>query len=717
LVTSGKAARTRSFPTAAWSCLLLLAVAAALVWCWHHDRWSRVSWHTPTDYSGDAHEVLARLQAAAEGETWPMTPQVIDRLGAPFGAHWNAYPAPDKLLMLGLGGLSHWIGLFAAANVGLVLAQVTAALSFCLVARWLRVRWEWAVAGALLFAYTYATFHRGLAHFSLLFTWTVPLGLLAVWLTAGSRRLAWHRPGALVCCGAAVALGAHNPYNLFFWLQLMGWALVVQWAGARRRANLQIGLVAEALALVVFGLMHLEVWVHVNEPDGAPLLARNYGGTEYYALKPVEMIIPPKTHRWAAFSFVGNRYARWSDWRGEGFQPYLGLAGIAGLIWLGVVTFRRLLARRGLPGQALSIGWLLAYSSMGGITNLLALFVGLQIFRATNRVGIFISGLVLFFLMVRLSRLSVRWPRGVGVALAVLVTGLGLLDQVPLGPSPAQTQEIAASVASDRAFGRELETLLPTGAMLFQLPMLGFPEVVPPWRLKDYELFRPYLVTHHLRFSYGAAKLRARSRWQRDLEKVPAAELVRRLEQYGFAAIYLNRNGYEDRAGSLLRELAALGYRRQIHSPLGNQVVVPLHPSTHPRLPLARALTYGQGWHPLQENGSRWAFEDAVLSYYNPLDRPITLDLRLSLHAVGPRKVALTQEGRPVGSIEAGTEDRVLRVPGLVLPPGVNHFMLETDAPSSRQNSSRYNLRSFCLTKSSLRVVDADAGDGDDASD
>jgi hypothetical protein len=313
--------RARPRIATSWPLLLLVLIAAA-IWCWHYERWTIASWRLPTNYSGDAHETLARVQAAAEGDIWPGRSQVIHRLGAPFGAYWNGYPTPDKLLVLALGGLSRMAGLFAAVNIGQLMAQVSAAVSFFLVARWLR---EWAMVGGLLFAYTYSTFCRGLAHFSLLFTWTVPLGLFAVWLVAGSRRLAWHRPGVWVCLAAAIALGAHNPYNLFFWLQLMTWALVAQWFGPRRRANLQIGLVALALAVAVCALMHLEAWVHVDEPEGAPLLARNYGGTERYALKPVETVIPPRVHRWEPLAFLGSRYARWSDWRGEEFHPYLVL--------------------------------------------------------------------------------------------------------------------------------------------------------------------------------------------------------------------------------------------------------------------------------------------------------------------------------------------------------------------------------------------------------
>jgi hypothetical protein len=676
-----------------WPVFLLLALATA-VWCWHYDRWTIASWQVPTCYSGDAHEILARLQAAAEGDIWPGKSQVISRLGAPFGAHWNAYPTPDKLLMVAIGGISRLTGLFVAANLGLWLAQVSAALSFYLVARTLRIRWEWSVAGALLFAYTYSTFHRGLAHFSLIFSWTVPLGLLAVWLVAGSRRLEWRRPGAWLCLGAAVALGAHNPYNLFFWLQLMGWAVVAQWLGARRRPNLQIGLTALGLAVAVFVVMHLEVWLHVDEPEGAPLLVRNYGGTEHFALKPVELFIPPATHRWAPMAFLGSRYLRWSDWRGEDVHPYLGFIGIAGLVGLVIVTVRRIFARQAVPGPALAVAWLAAYSSVGGITNLLAFFAGLQVFRATNRVGIFLSGIVLFFLMGRLSRATAGWARGGRLAAALSVAAIGLLDQVPRPAPPELVRETAAAVAVDREFGRALEAALPAGAMVFQLPVQGFPEVVPPGRLTDYELFRPYLATHTLRFSYGAAKFRARSRWQLDLERAPVLELVRRLEAYGFAALYLNRKGYEDRADALLRDLAALGYDRKIQSSGGHQVAVVLRPAARPHSPLAHALSFGRGWNPPVE-GVRWAFDDAVLSYFNPFDEPISIDLQVPLRAIGPREVTLLHEGRPVGSIRADRDEHVLAVSHLTLAPGMNRFRLESDEPAARGGAGLYQLRSF----------------------
>ncbi len=692
-----------------------LVLVTALIWAAYYQRWTPDSWRLPTDYIGDAHEMLARIKAASEGDTWPLTPQVIERLGAPFGAHWNAYPTPDKPLLLALGALAHAIGLFAAANAGLLLAQISASLAFYVTARWLRCRWEWAWAGALLFSYTYHAFHRGLAHFSFVFTWTVPLGLLAVWLVAQSKRLEWRSPGAWLCCGVGLAFGVSNPYNLLFWGQLLLWALIVQWFGSRRRPNLTIGLAAGVIAVAAFVVTNAEVWIHVQEPEGLPLLSRNYGGTERYALKPMEMFIPSQFHRWDWLAFFGHRYARWSEWRGEPYLPYLGLFGIVGLVWLGVLSVRRLMARQAPPGQALSAGWLLAYATVGGLTNVVAFFFGVQIFRATNRVAIFISALVLVFLVVRLSRWTAGWPRPWRIAAALGVAAVGLFDQLPVRWPDEVYARMNADARSDLALGRKVEAALPAGAMVFQLPVLGFPEVVPPHRLADYEHFRLYLTTDALRFSYGAAKYRSRSRWQRDLEQVPLPTLVRRLESYGFSALYINRKGYEDNAAAMLAELGRLGYTRLLHGDVGNQVLVFLNPQAEPVLPLGRALTYGRGWHPRPDNGVRWAADRAVLSYFNPYPQALQAQLHFELVGVTPRTVSLEQNDRLLAEVTTGEQAVRLDLPAVSLAPGINRFVLESREPAERQGTGRYQLRAFGLKAATIQILPGQgAGDWSD---
>lgn len=679
-------------------------LATALVWAWHYHCWTWEDWNVPTDYIGDSHETLARIQAAAEGDTFPLTQQRIERLGAPFGAYWNAYPTPDKPLMLLLGGLAWLIGLFPAANAGLLLAQLSSSLAFYFVARRLRLAWEWSWSGALLFAYCYPAFHRGLAHFSFVFTWTVPLGLLAVWLVARRTPTPLGGRAALFCLAVSAVLGAHNPYHLVFWGQLMVWAILLGWLGGRPRCNTVVGIGSLAVAAVSFFVLHAENWIFIQDSEAMPLLARNYGGTERYALKVVEMFIPPADHRWDALAFFGHRYGRWSEWRGEAFLPYLGLAGIAGLILLALETLKRLARRQPLPGTSLAVSWLIAYASIGGVTNLLAFFFSFQWFRATNRVSIFIAALALFYLMARLSHWTAAWRPRTRLAAALALATIGLLDQVPVKTGVMPRSTIEEMVSGDRDFSTRLEASLPPGAMVFQLPVLGFPEVVPPHQLSDYEHFRPYFFTETLRFSYGAAKMRARSRWQRDLESVDSMTLVRRLEAYGFGALLINRKGFEDRAQRILDSLERLGYTRRIEGRLGHQVALLLNPSPSPKLPLARNFNYGRGWYPPFEGSVRWAYDAAAVSYLNPYDRPIPASLTFKLQGEGNRTVWLSRGGRKAGEWKLEGEVLTVELKGFVLEPGINTLRFESDKPAVRRSNKRYQLRQFGLGSVSIEL-------------
>ncbi|MBL9210361.1 MAG: hypothetical protein JNL92_07820 [Opitutaceae bacterium] len=691
---------------ARWRVGLLLLVTT-LVWCAHYDRWTPASWSLPTIYGGDALEIYARIAAAAEGDAAPLRPQVISRLGAPHGANWNAYPSSDVVLLWAIGHLAGLIGVFPAANAALLFANLTAALALYGSARWLRVRWEWAFTAALLFAFTLQTFQRGISHLFLIFSWTVPLALVACGLVAGSRRLAPGRRTGLFCVGTAAAIGAGNPYVLFLFLQLMGWALIAQWCGDRRRENLVTGGLALAAALASFAAFESHLWAYRRDTAAVSPLVRNYAGTELYAMKPLELLVPPPGHRWEALAEFGHRYLRWSEFRsGESSMSYLGLAGIAGLAWLGIVSVRRLLRRQGPPAPALATGWIVAFSSLGGVTNIFALLTGLVVFRATNRFSIFISAVALLFLATQLSRWSARRPRWLTVGLAALVAVVGLADQMPRGAGPQWQADIAGRVAADRAFGQRLETQLPPGAMVFQLPVLDFPEATPPHQLEDYTYFRPYLATRSLCFSYGALRRRSRSHWQRDLADASPPELVARLERYGFAAVYFHRAAFPDRGEQLLRELAAAGRTERIVSPDREQVAVLLEPRSQPEKPLARRPTFGRGWHQARPGELRWAYRNAALSYYNPLPNPVPCRLRFALTSAGERDLTIRVNGQPMAQARIDGDRHAIEF-DVALQPGVNRLDLETPQPAVRANQGRNQLRTFGIHELTLSLTDA----------
>lgn len=388
-------------------------------------------------------------------------------------------------------------------------------------------------------------------------------------------------------------------------------------------------------------------------------------------------------------------------------MPYLGLVGVAGLVWLGVAAWRAIVRRRRLPGGALPAGWVLAFSSVGGWTNVLAFFTGIIVFRASNRFSVFIAALALLFLAGRLTRLLQRWPRWASLAAAALVALVGLADQLPRAPGKDVQTEIARRVHSDQFLGRVIEERLPPGAMVFQMPVMAFPEAPPVHQLSDYEYFRPYLATRALRFSYGSLKNRSRGRWQRDIEELPAAAFVRRLERYGFAAVYFNRRAFPDGGEKLLGELERLGRTQRIEGPLREQVIVMLKPTARPHPPAAQSLTFGPGWQSPRPGEPRWAYGPAAFSYFNPHSRAMQAEVRLVMSGVGERRLTFhVNRSRAIEHTIAGQPSEVRLK--LTLLPGFNRIDIASFEPAVRLSNAPGQLRSFAVHQVSVTDEDDD---------
>ena len=670
----------------------------------------------PTDYSGDALEVLARLQAAAEGAEWPLRRKIIERLGAPLGADWSQYPTSDKWVMLPLGLICRWFGVGVAANAGLLLAYVASTLAFYGVARWLRVAPPWAMAGALLFAFTTGLQMRGLAHLALLWNWTLPLGLLACGWVAGRTNVSWRSGRGALCLLTALAFGASNPYNVYFWLPLLGWAVLVQALPERRRPeNLKLGLILIGAAVASFVVSNAEVWLYPVDEGTGPLMERNYAGTEQYALKPIELIIPPAEHRWDALAFFGRRYLRWSEWRGEALMPYLGLVGAAALFGLlAWSTWRALRGRRLVPA-ALQTGWLLGFSLVGGLSNVAALFLGVQIFRATNRVSIWLAVIVLLFAARQLSRFTAHWRPAWRWAVAGVVVTIGLLDQLPRRDGERARTEVA-QFAADREFGEGIERTFGAGALVAELPVFDFPEVPKQYELGNYEPLRLYLHTETARFAFGGLKGLSPGEWYREMAELPIAAVVGRLEEAGFAALVVQRRGFAEGGEELLEALGALGYAERLNHASGDMVAVRLSPVAKPVLPLAERFTLGQNWHrrPLLTDGQEvmWSFDDAVLNYYNPYSENRDVAVHLTLVGAGERQVQLKLNGALIGEYTLNDEPLVLPPLRLALRPGSNRLDLLSPQPAVRRDQQQYGLQSIGVVAMRVEGRDARAAAG-----
>jgi phosphoglycerol transferase len=679
--------------------LLALVGTVTLIWCANNDRFFE-NWSVPVDYLEDCPLFFGHLEAKAEGDFKLFGSKELHRLGAPYPANWNDWPTPGKDITFVYGMLSRWIGLFAAANLAVLLAYITSALAFYAVCRLLRFRWEWSFAGAVLFAFAYLHAYRNLHHIVHTYSYTVPFVLLSCWLVAFSRRMHWRDWRPWVCLATALAVGVENPYNANIFGQLICLGMLVQLISRRRKFNFIVGSVSIGVMVLAFVASNLSTMVYSwSNGENYDCIHRSFYETELFALKPMELFMPPLTHRLSRLVEMASVYARDAYIKGELFSPYLGWVGIAALLWmLGEALVRLSKPRRvrnRFPAYLPVALWVGFYSIVGGGNCFFAFFL-VPLFRGSNRFSIYISAIVLLFLVSRLSLLTRRWQPAKRYSLAGTILLVGLFDQLPRPVPPEETQAIGRLVAADHAFGQAMEAKLPAHAMVFQLPVMPFPESNPIGGVQSYDMLRPYLHTKTLHFSFGSDKGRPREDWMKEVEKLPAAQMVGALEKYGFAALYLNRKGFADQGQALLKQLADAGRLDQIDDDFHEQVCVFLHPSPAPQLPPAgnRALWRVTGyWAPLNSGAGGevqlWAHANAGVEFFSPRRfGPCSYNFTCQLGSLHARQMTAELNGKEVwsGSIAAGTAVPLnLR---LLANPGKNHVLFKSDVvePPSKAN-------------------------------
>jgi phosphoglycerol transferase len=667
-----------------------LVITVGLVWAWGQGRLSPGTWTFPLKYRGDAVQVLGWIQAASEGDYLPFWSATVTRLGAPYQANWNDYPMYERVTIGLLGIVAKLFGLFAAANFGVLLGHLLSAISFYACCRFLKGSIIWSFVGALLFSFTYYHFFRGLQHLFLAFSFPVPWAILSCWLVASSKRLRLGNRLWWVCLITALCMGLGNPYNLNFYLQLLGLSILAQFVRSRRWENLRVGLLSAAVAGAAFLAINVGTlaygWAHGKNPDS---LERLYLESELYALKPIEFFIPPPSHHLKALAQVSTLYQASAYVKGELFSPYLGVIVAAGLIWMFSESFcllaRNSRRRRPFPPYALQSAWILFCAAIGGFNCMLS-FCGWRLFRSTNRASIFISAIVLLFLVSRLSRCSRRLSPKVNACLAIAVLLIGTWDQTPRPPDAEKAKAIQQSVQSDRDFGRNLEQRLPHASMIFQLPVMAFMDAPNIREVTGYEMLRPYFFTKTLRFSFGSVRGRTREAWQWEVEKMPVPQMVDTLEQYGFSAIYINRNGYADHATNLLNQLAAASCRPVLEDDVQDQVCVALKPAPVTSLPHTddRAdVRYRGGWAvhqhtPLESRA--WSHGDALLSFYSEPSQVTAYSFRCQIGSLSARRVSIEMDGQELWSAAIAAKQSVPVALTVYARHGNNKVYFKTDA-------------------------------------
>jgi phosphoglycerol transferase len=292
--------------------------------------------------------------------------------------------------------------------------------------------------------------------------------------------------------------------------------------------------------------------------------------SEIYGMKISQLLLPVTGHRIPYFEALKNKYNKKAPLVNENQSSSLGVIGSTGfLILIFVLLFRGLQHKIELI-ESLSILNISAVllGTIGGFGSIFAHIVSPQI-RAYNRISVFIAFFSLFAVILMLQHLYKRYERTMASklifkALLWIVLFIGILDQT--SAFSARYSLTKAQYAHDASFVRNIESLMPTNAMIFQLPYVPFPEALPEHNLENYDLSKGYLHSKTLRWSFGTMKGREGDVWQQSVVEKPPEDFLEAIYSAGFSGLYIDRNGYEDSGAELESKLLRLLNNRPITS-------------------------------------------------------------------------------------------------------------------------------------------------------
>ena len=568
---------------------LIVGIALFLV----YKLW-RLHPNIPMSYAGDG--MFNDMMAKSIRENGWMLHN--PRIGAPFSGNLYDFPQGGENAQFAAEKLIGYVMPTWAATVNAYFlgSFFLVSLSAYFTARYLKLGSGAALVVAVLYAFLpYHEWH-GAGQLTRAGYYIVPLAALVIlWLIDyrtrfcenGRLALSSHRWRFVVVVAICLVLGGSDTQNSLFAVCLLGTVAVLLAISNRDARPLALGVV---FCVVVLGSLVINnaptiLYRHSHGPNHV-VAQRSILDVDTYSLSFSRLLLPTRGHRIPRLARVEETARSAGVVHGESGEA-LGVIGAIGLLLgLGTAFSRMFRVRRPnddeprskpAPGRIEPLvarfggvsAIALIFAMTGGISYILAVG-GFTLLRTWNRIVLYIAffafltvGLLLDTLF---RRLHAR-RRTVGVvmvaAIVALAIGLGTLDQTSTSNVPAYAGT-TRKYNSDEAFFKALERRLPRGAMVFEYPIISFPENGPVGAMFDYDPFIGYLHTKHLRWSYGAMKGRPEADWQKSLNALPTRTALAGLAAVGFRGVFINRRGYT---------ITGPGFENSVRTALGAAMV------------------------------------------------------------------------------------------------------------------------------------------------
>ncbi len=526
----------------------------------------RFDWYIPFKYAdGDCFYAITIVRRLMDASWY----SGVEYIGFPFNSDLLDYPNSDmgnfialKLILL----LTHnWILTF---NLYSLLGFSVTAIASYWVLQQLELSKISSLASAVVFTFLPFHFIRLVVHTHIFLCWycSVPIFTWFAYKIYSKQSIFFqsNRTYAQIIAVVITLLisSCFGIYYAFFAsLIFIGSGIVgsLKWRSSQNICSALISVAIVVSGVGVSLVPNFNFWYKNGFNQEA--VARYPFEAEIYGLKMTQMLLPHENDRFLRLASLLKAYEETPFLINENATASLGMIGtMSFLALLAIFLFNPFLNFQiddRIQLFAFLTIFLFFFATIGGFSSIFNTFITPMI-RAWNRVSIFVNFFAIagFFIFVEMIIKKISNPEyliGNLVIAALLFTAFGVWEQsLALVDNKAYLKATKQLFLNDKHFVEKIEQIIPGGAV-YQLPYMPFPEVPSINNLASYGLFRGYLHSSNLHWSYGGMKGRKGDLFFRSLTIQPLSNQIKAIKLLGFNGVYIDRRGYTDR-GKVVEE-------------------------------------------------------------------------------------------------------------------------------------------------------------------
>jgi len=644
--------------------LLVLGVAFFSLRLYSYDL------RVPFNYSGDSVVILMYIKGLIQ-DGWPTT---ISQLSAPFAYPGAAFPmltSVDWLIIKILSVFTTEPGYLL--NGFWLLTLVFSAWSATYAAYQLGLSRSLSFASGVLYAFLPFALLRNVGHMNLVYYLVPLLCLLAVAVAGSGVGIRNVKQASIIGLVACVLQGFNYVYYSFFAVLLFGVATLISYKRGGGFKQIRLPLLAIVIVTISTAINMIPAMQSWHKNGSPPDMGYKYAAeAEIYGAKLRRMLSPHPDNVIRPLAKIAQKDigANFPN-ENENTTARLGLYGAFGLLLMIVVALRRGVGAVPQPMAVISALGLATFLiiTVGGFGAVINLITVPDI-RCYNRFSVYLSFFAIvaagLWLQEKFGNGTFRWKTAGYFIVGGFVT-LSLYDQLLDAKHLVLYQQNDTRRANEeRMVVERLEQIFQDETAVLELPFTGFPPLAMFNKMESYDHVRPYLWSHHLKWSWPSFSQRHRA-WQTKMEALKGGELIRAAIFSGFGAIWIDRFAYLDDGRELISSLS-LGKVKLLDVGSSRFVVLDLRDAaidlkaSMPEVEFSQhasaqfgsgaVVEWKRGFYGEEQNPGkhlfRWAQDRAKIVLRNTSEAPLTLCVSFNIASGAEGLVQLVSADSPM---------------------------------------------------------------------